>query len=514
MNILDAITDSNLFAPFLGDLKTWSRWQVALRMLYGLPVTTAADKRLILDCTGRTKCRRNGFDVALFLTGRRSGKSRIAAVIGAFEAVLANRTSALAKGEKGIVLITSPTKSQSRIVRDYLRALFDVPLLAAEVEREDNSGFDLKNNVRVEILSGDWRSVRGYSLIAAIVDEVCFFGYDADSKVRSDTELIRAIQPSLATTKGKLIAISSPYAEKGWSFRQYKKHFGNDTTNTLVWNCPSRTMNPTLPQSVIDEAMQEDAASANAEYMGRFRQDIATFCPRDIITACVVKGRKNLPPHRGIKYYGFVDISGGRNDDAALAIGHRDRHSKKYVVDAIFRYRPPFSPDTVIGRMCDVLRQYRIGRVFGDRYAAEFTSQAFRSRGYRYNLKSKNEFDARGTNKILKAKSQLYLDLLPRLCSRGVELPDDDVMIDQLAALERRTRSGGRDSVDHPQGQHDDVANVVAGVVNAAATNRVRYLGGSGLPSSIARAQANRFAWGNGIVPGGDFNPFQNLGAR
>ena len=222
MNILEAIRDDNLFAPFLGDLRTWGNWLTALRALYGLPVVGENQRKLVLECTGRTKLRRRGFDVALFLTGRRSGKSRTAAVVGAFESVLAGRERNLAKGERGIVLVTSPTRSQSRIVRDYCRAIFDTPMLAREVEREDGGGFDLQRN-QDRNSGGRLATVRGYTLLAAIVDECAFFGYDSDSKVKSDTELIRAVQPSLATSGGKLIAISSPYAERGWSFRQYKK---------------------------------------------------------------------------------------------------------------------------------------------------------------------------------------------------------------------------------------------------------------------------------------------------
>jgi hypothetical protein len=38
-------------------------------------------------------------------------------------------------------------------------------------------------------------------------------------------------------------------------------------------------------------------------------------------------------------------------------------------------------------------------------------------------------------------------------------------MIGQLVSLERRTARGGRDSIDHPPGAHDDVANAAAGVL-------------------------------------------------
>ena len=38
----------------------------------------------------------------------------------------------------------------------------------------------------------------------------------------------------------------------------------------------------------------------------------------------------------------------------------------------------------------------------------------------------------------------------------------------QLTSLERRTARGGRDSIDHAPGAHDDVANAVAGALVTA----------------------------------------------
>jgi hypothetical protein len=46
-----------------------------------------------------------------------------------------------------------------------------------------------------------------------------------------------------------------------------------------------------------------------------------------------------------------------------------------------------------------------------------------------------------------------------------VELPRDDRLVAQLVGLERRTARGGRDSIDHPPGGHDDRANAVAGLL-------------------------------------------------
>ncbi|MCK5641696.1 MAG: hypothetical protein KAJ19_12920, partial [Gammaproteobacteria bacterium] len=119
MNIIKAIIDKNLFRPFLQDgngrLFSWKNWSVALKCLHGLRIKSK-HSQLIKDCTGRDikLLPKNGFDTALFLTGRRSGKSQMAAVVGAYEAVLSGREKLLSPGEMGMVVILAPTKKQGR----------------------------------------------------------------------------------------------------------------------------------------------------------------------------------------------------------------------------------------------------------------------------------------------------------------------------------------------------------------------------------------------------------------
>ena len=52
--------------------------------------------------------------------------------------------------------------------------------------------------------------------------------------------------------------------------------------------------------------------------------------------------------------------------------------------------------------------------------------------------------------------------------SGQVELPPEERLITQFASLERRTARGGRDSIDHAPGGHDDRANVVAGLMQSS----------------------------------------------
>jgi hypothetical protein len=54
-------------------------------------------------------------------------------------------------------------------------------------------------------------------------------------------------------------------------------------------------------------------------------------------------------------------------------------------------------------------------------------------------------------------------------------LLDNERLTNQLCNLERRTARGGKDSIDHPPNQHDDIANVVAGV--AVGSSKLKFAG-------------------------------------
>jgi hypothetical protein len=172
---------------------------------------------------------------AKWFTGRRSGKSRIAALIGAHAATLAGLDRKLSPGEAGLIAVVSPTKKQGTIVRNYVRSLFDVPMLKQEIIAERSlDAFTMRSGTRLEILASDYRSVRGFTLLGVVVDEVCFMGLSDSSRVSTDTALIRSLEPALATTGGKLIAISSPYSQSGWAWESYKKHYGSDGSQDFL----------------------------------------------------------------------------------------------------------------------------------------------------------------------------------------------------------------------------------------------------------------------------------------
>ena len=196
--------------------------------------------------------------------------------------------------------------------------------------------------------------------------------------------------------------------------------------------------------------MERDPASATAEYFAQFRSDIEGFVSREVIEACTELGVYERPRIRGVAYRAFIDPSGGSSDSMTLAVGHKGGDGA--ILDAIRERRPPFSPDDVTNEFAAVLKSYGITKVVGDRFGGEWCREPFRRHGINYALSEL-------------PKSGLYQAFLPVLNSKRVELLDHNRLFNQLVGLERRTARGGRDTIDHPPGQHDDIANVVAGLV-------------------------------------------------
>jgi hypothetical protein len=129
----------------------------------------------------------------------------------------------------------------------------------------------------------------------------------------------------MATIPGAmLLCASSPYARKGALWDTHHKHFGKEVDRILVWQADTHTMNPSVPQHVIDEAMEADPASAQAEYGAEFRSDVEGFVTREAVEACILPGERERPPQTGITYVAFCDPSGGQSDSFTLAIGHKD----------------------------------------------------------------------------------------------------------------------------------------------------------------------------------------------
>ena len=461
MNIIEAMHEPKLFARWFRDRSTWSGWQSFLRALFALPMSPD-EVATFQSCTARLDAPTAPAKEAWLICGRRAGKSFVLALVAVFLACFRSWQSHLAPGERATILVLAADRRQAHVILRYVRALLtETPMLRRMLEAERAESFDLVNQVTIEIGTASFRTVRGYTIAAALCDELAF--WPSDDSISPDYEILDAIRPGLATLPGSmLLCASSPYARKGALWDAWKRHHGDKgDPSILVWQAPTRLMNPTVSQAVVDAAMERDSESASAEWLAQFRTDLSAYVDRGVVERCVDPDCVERPPERGIKYVAFVDPSGGSSDSMTLAVAHRDGES--IVIDLVREMVPPFSPASCVREFAEALKPYGVKRVHGDRYAGEWPREAFRKQGIEYRPGAL-------------PKSELYQNLLPLLNTGAITLPDNRRMIAQLAGLERRVTRAGKDSIDHGSTSHDDLANCVAGVAWAAQTkNRQSY---------------------------------------
>ncbi len=456
MNIVQALDDPTVFRGVIRDRSTWGAWRGFLKTLFGLPMDDT-EAESFRACTGRTTLPTEAFAAAWLVCGRRGGKSFALALIAVFKACFVDYRPYLATGERAIVVIVAADRRQSRVIFRYVVGILRaVPALSALIEGETAEELRLVRQVNIEVMTASSRTIRGYAIPVALLDEAAF--WSVEGATDADTDIIGALRPAMKQFPGAMmLGASSPYARRGALWEAYRRHFGKDDSRTLVWQAATRVMNPTIPPSEIDAEYEADPVRAAAEYGALFRSDIESFVAREVVDAAVQIGRHELPPSSATRYVAFTDPSGGSADAMTLAIAHVDR-DERAILDAVRVRKPPFSPESVTEDFAAVLKTYGVHKVTGDRYAGEWPRERFRVHGIAYDLSDR-------------PKSDIYRDVLPILNSGKVELLDHSKLIAELCGLERRTARGGRDSIDHAPNTHDDVANAVAGAITLAATD-------------------------------------------
>ena len=463
MNPLDWMREPPLCGKtFAGP--TFLAARALIAAVFGQPMTPEM-LEVFRICTGRTVAPVSAFSRAVIAAGRGAGKTLLAAFVVVFLAASRNYRALLGPGELATVALVTPDRRQSRVAMRYIRGLLTAsPMLAQLIESETKESITLTTGVVIEVHTASFRSTRGYSFAGVVIDEAAFLPADADGAASPAEELVRAVMPGLARVPGSLLWVSSsPYRKAGFLYDALRRWHGDDAAPVLTWQAPTRAMNPTIAQRVVDEALADDATAARSEWLGEFRDDIASYIDLDTLRRVVIPGRGDLPRAPGVQELAFTDAATGAGRDSwATAWGYRDAATGHAVVTGLLEFTPPFSPEACAQQLCEALRARGITRVVGDRFGGLWVTERLRVHGVTLTPADM-------------PRSQLYLECLAVLTSQRCELPENVKMIRQFCQLERRSggRGGNRDSVDHPQraggagggGYHDDIANVVAGLL-------------------------------------------------
>jgi hypothetical protein len=140
----------------------------------------------------------------LLLCSRQAGKSTTAAALALKAALLE---------APALVLLLSPTQRQSgELLRDKVLRLYNALGRPIATVQQSALTMQLANGSRIVSLPGDEETIRGYSGVKLLV---------IDEAARVSDSLYRAVRPMLAVSRGRLMALSTPWGKRGWFYDEW-----------------------------------------------------------------------------------------------------------------------------------------------------------------------------------------------------------------------------------------------------------------------------------------------------
>src|SRR5262249_42729300 len=143
-------------------------------------------------------------------------------------------------------------------------------ILSSMLDGEPLAGeIPLTNRMSVVCFPCTKSSLRGWSIPAAVMDEVAFFRFEGSAE--SDSEIQTSIRRGMVQFPAtKLVKISTPYMRGGVLYDDFKNYFGKDSPDILIWKASSTLMNPSLKASRLERERRLDSERFAREYEAEF----------------------------------------------------------------------------------------------------------------------------------------------------------------------------------------------------------------------------------------------------
>ena len=330
---------------------------------------------------------RSGARTIVLRLGRRSGKSRIAALIAVFEAVV-NASTHLASvppGERPLVAVLANSQDQGRQVFAMIVHFLQAPGLRDLVVGEPSRyQLSLTTGIDIEVLPASGRSARGRTICCAVLDELAH-AVDGEGRLLSPqaaSELWQAIEPAtLQFAAGKVVCISTPKYAAGLFHRLCQ--LAETGQHPGLWSYAAATaeVNPTIPASEFAAAQAMDPDLYRREWLAEFDATTGALYDADLIESAVVR-RPPLDPLPGTRY--VVSTDPAYSADAwACVVGHEDHG--RLIVDRSLAWQgtraKPLDHAAILGSIADLSRAFRNAVVRTDQYAAQAVIGGLRERG-------------------------------------------------------------------------------------------------------------------------------------
>lgn len=198
----------------------------------------------------------------LLLSARQTGKTQTVAALALREALLS---------PPALVLLLSPSERQSGELAARVFALYDAlgAARAAAPRKRTELQLHLYNGSRVIALPDNERTVRSYSAARLLV---------IDEAARVHDDLYRTVRPMLAVSRGALVALSTPFGQRGFFYQEWQEGSGWRRVRVTPDQCPRIT-----PEFLADEEAKLGPRWFRQEYGLSFESSVGSPFDADAV---------------------------------------------------------------------------------------------------------------------------------------------------------------------------------------------------------------------------------------
>jgi len=392
---------------------------------------------------------------------RQSGKTEVVAVKVLWNTLL---------GTGFQTLILAPTLRQSSIIFNKIDMfLLKNDFLGALCNYHSRTYIRLDNGSEIYNLTGrNAESVRGYSPHLIVIDEAAFI----------KDEVFTAIEPSMATTNGSLILISTPFGKTGRFYESHSKLDYFSRYHVPYTDCPF------LNQEYVEhEKLNKTEAEFKQEYEAEFVEEADVFFSMALIKEALSGIEKSYEVEAGWDYYLGVDQARYGTDECVyIVVRHKQVHVEEPIGQSVsekqrtdweefHKFADEYGDVDVLemsywdatakNDMTDIMGRIKVlhenfdfRKIYIDSAFAPGTGDVLTESGLPIvpnNFTQREKHDMYTNLKIIMEKSRAKQGIILRL-------PDLNKLIWQLAEMQYAYSSNGLMKIHHPDkpNAHDD----------------------------------------------------------
>ncbi len=134
---------------------------------------------------------------------RQAGKSTTVAALGLHQAMIQ---------PQALVLLVAPSERQSQELFRKVLSAYQALGRPVPAVKENQGQLELVNGARIIALPGCEETIRSFSGVSLLI---------IDEAARVPEEMYRAVRPMLAVSRGRLLALSTPFGRRGWFYHEW-----------------------------------------------------------------------------------------------------------------------------------------------------------------------------------------------------------------------------------------------------------------------------------------------------